>query len=128
MLQLLGDIARAMGPAFDKAARPVLLYPAAGAFQDNKKQVGCPSGVNQDVGDRFVFGLPVCQALSSPLLSRLPHRFRLCPLVFQVRDGLVYLLDAWISIASADKVFPAVADALANPKCLADGRVAGLQW
>lgn len=46
----------------------------------------------------------------------------------QVRDGVLYMLDAWIEVASSDKLFPAVADAVANPKCLVDGKVAGLQW
>ncbi len=54
-----------------------------------------------------------------------------CPLAhspWQVRDGVLYMLDAWIGVASSDKLFPAVADAVANPKCLTDGKVAGLQW
>lgn len=45
-----------------------------------------------------------------------------------MRDGVLYMLDAWITVASSDKLFPAVADAVANPKCLADGKIAGLQW
>jgi hypothetical protein len=40
VLQLLGDIARAMGPPFDRAARGVLLFPAVANLSDNKKQVG----------------------------------------------------------------------------------------
>ncbi|KAL4424717.1 hypothetical protein ABPG77_000060 [Micractinium sp. CCAP 211/92] len=83
VLVLLGDIAKAMGPAFDKGARPVVLAPAVANLADNKKQV---------------------------------------------RDGVLYMLDAWIGVASSDKLFPAVADAVANPKCLTDGKVAGLQW
>lgn len=83
VLVLLGDIAKAMGPPFDKGARPVVLSPAVANLADNKKQV---------------------------------------------RDGVLYMLDAWIGVASSDKLFPAVADAVANPKCLADGKVAGLQW
>ena len=38
------------------------------------------------------------------------------------------MLDAWIGVASGDKLFPAVAEAVANPKCIADGKIAGLQW
>ncbi|PRW20522.1 microtubule associated isoform A [Chlorella sorokiniana] len=82
VLQLLGDIARAMGPPFDKGARPVL-FPAVANLSDNKKQV---------------------------------------------RDGVLYMLDAWIDVSSAATLFPAVAEATANPKCIADGKVAGLQW
>lgn len=82
VLQLLGDIARAMGPPFDKGARP-LLFPAVANLSDNKKQV---------------------------------------------RDGVLYMLDAWIDVSSAATLFPAVAEAVANPKCIADGKVAGLQW
>ena len=53
----------------------------------------------------------------------------LCMLfVLQVRDGVLYMLDAWIGVATADKVFPSVADAIANPKCIADGRITGLLW
>ena len=37
VLVLLGDIARAMGPPFDRAARPVL-FPAVANLSDNKKQ------------------------------------------------------------------------------------------
>lgn len=39
VLQLLGDISKAMGSAFDKVARPVLLSPAVSNLSDNKKQV-----------------------------------------------------------------------------------------
>ncbi len=39
VLVLLGDIAKAMGPAFDKGARPVVLAPAVANLADNKKQV-----------------------------------------------------------------------------------------
>lgn len=39
VLMLLGDIARAMGPPFDRVARPVL-FPAVANLSDNKKQVG----------------------------------------------------------------------------------------
>jgi hypothetical protein len=45
-----------------------------------------------------------------------------------VRDGVLYMLDAWIAVAAADKLFPAVAEAVANPKCIADGKIAALQW
>jgi hypothetical protein len=38
------------------------------------------------------------------------------------------MLDAWIGVASGDKLFPAVAEAVANPKCIADGKIAGLLW
>lgn len=57
----------------------------------------------------------LCQPVSSP---RRP----------QVRDGVLYMLDAWIDVSSAATLFPAVAEAVANPKCIADGKVAGLQW
>ena len=40
VLNLLGAIARAMGPPFDACARPVLLFPAVASLADNKKQVG----------------------------------------------------------------------------------------
>ena len=39
VLMLLGDIAKAMGPPFDKGARAVLA-PAVANLSDNKKQVG----------------------------------------------------------------------------------------
>lgn len=42
VLVLLGDVARAMGPPFDKAARSQLLIPAVHNMADNKKQVGWP--------------------------------------------------------------------------------------
>ena len=81
-LCLLGDIATAMGPPFDKQARPLLALALAN-LSDNKKQV---------------------------------------------RDGVVYMLDAWLAVAGADKLFPAVAEAVVNPKCIIDGKVAGLSW
>lgn len=40
----------------------------------------------------------------------------------------MYLLDAWITVGPADKVFPAVLEAMANPKCITDGKITGLQW
>ena len=47
----------------------------------------------------------------------------------QVRDGVVHMLDAWlVATGAADKLFPAVAEALASPKCILDGKMAGLQW
>lgn len=46
----------------------------------------------------------------------------------QVRDGVLYMLDAWLAVSSAATLFPAVADAVANPKTIADGKVAGLGW
>lgn len=46
----------------------------------------------------------------------------------QVRDGVIYMLDSWITVATADKLFPAVAEAVANPKCLIDGKIAAMQW
>lgn len=39
-LSVVGDIAKAMGPPFDKQARGVLLGPALANLSDNKKQVG----------------------------------------------------------------------------------------
>ena len=45
-----------------------------------------------------------------------------------MRDGVTYMLDGWIGVASADKLFPAVAEAIANPKCIIDGKVAALNW
>ncbi|KAL4854812.1 hypothetical protein ACK3TF_004509 [Chlorella vulgaris] len=83
VLQLLGDIARAMGPPFDRAARGVLLFPAVANLSDNKKQV---------------------------------------------RDAVVVMLDAWITVAGSDKLFPAAAEAVANPKCIIDGKILGLHW
>eukprot|EP00887_Chlorella_sp_A99_P000367 scaffold13.g367.t1 len=82
-LCLLGDLAAAMGPPFDKQARPLLLGPALANLSDNKKQV---------------------------------------------RDGVLYMLDAWLGVASADKLFPAVTEAVASPKTIVDGKVAGLGW
>jgi len=38
VLVLLGDIAKAMGPPFDRGARPVLLFPAVANLADNKVQ------------------------------------------------------------------------------------------
>ena len=46
----------------------------------------------------------------------------------QVRDSAVSMLDAWIGVASGDMLFPAVAEAVAKPKCIADGKIAGLNW
>lgn len=46
----------------------------------------------------------------------------------QVRDGVLYMLDGWLTVSSAATLFPAVAEAVANPKCLVDGKVAGLHW
>lgn len=44
VLVLLGDIAKAMGPPFDKVARPVVLSPAVANLADNKKQAGWETG------------------------------------------------------------------------------------
>ena len=46
----------------------------------------------------------------------------------QVRDAVVVMLDAWISVSPADRLFPTISDTLVNPKCLADGKIAALQW
>lgn len=46
----------------------------------------------------------------------------------QVRDAVVYLLDAWASVSPPEKLFPAVLEAMTNPKCIIDGKVTGLQW
>jgi len=46
----------------------------------------------------------------------------------QVRDAVVVMLDAWISVSPADRLLPSIADTLINPKCLADGKIAALQW
>lgn len=152
VLVLLGDIAKAMGPPFDKGARPVVLSPAVANLADNKKQVwregwACWAGVGIAVQRRAGSGLHHCagqqaerrlssllwagpsgkpMAYSSLYVLRSLHPGP-CP-PGQVRDGVLYMLDAWIGVASSDKLFPAVADAVANPKCLADGKVAGLQW
>lgn len=50
------------------------------------------------------------------------------PLLPQVRDGVLYMLDGWITVSSSATLFPAVAEAVGNPKCIADGKIAGLQW
>lgn len=46
----------------------------------------------------------------------------------QVRDAVLVMLDAWLDASSPDRLFSAVADAVANPKCLIDGKLGGLQW
>lgn len=46
----------------------------------------------------------------------------------QVRDAVVVMLDAWISVSPPDRLFPCIADMLINPKCLADGKIAALHW
>lgn len=46
----------------------------------------------------------------------------------QVRDAVLYMLDGWLEVSSSATLFPAMAEAVANPKCLADGKVMGLQW
>jgi cytoskeleton-associated protein 5 len=46
----------------------------------------------------------------------------------QVRDAVLAMLEAWEATCPADRLFPAVADAAANPKCVVEGRVAALGW
>lgn len=48
--------------------------------------------------------------------------------LLQVRDAVVVMLDAWITVAGSDKLFPAAAEAVANPKCIIDGKILGLHW
>ncbi len=43
---------------------------------------------------------------------------------YQVRDGVVTLLEAWVQVAPADRVLPALADYLNSPKAAgAEGKV-----
>ena len=46
----------------------------------------------------------------------------------QVRDAVVCLLDSWASVSPPDRLFPAVLEAIASPKCIVDGKITGLQW
>jgi hypothetical protein len=57
VLQLLGDIARAMGPPFDRGARPPLLSPAVANLSDNKKQVGLIAATSKNCDEAAVAGL-----------------------------------------------------------------------
>ncbi len=70
-----------------------------------------------------------------PALIRLklfqhPPRLRpeLLSLVSQVRDGVITMLDGYLLVASPDRLFSAVADYLAGPKCVREGKAMGLQW
>jgi len=79
--------------------------------------------------------LVICLLASSPGLTpwlgmsvSVPPTLFCPPSLLQVRDGVLYMLDAWIDVSSAATLFPAVAEAVGNPKCLGDGKIAGLQW
>jgi cytoskeleton-associated protein 5 len=82
-LLLVGMLATAVGPSFDKLAHATLLTAALLNLSDNKKQV---------------------------------------------RDAAICMLDSWAKTCPAEKLFPALAEAAANPKGSAEGRVASLSW
>ncbi len=52
----------------------------------------------------------------------------MCLCAVQVRDAVVAMLDSWATIVPPDRLVPAVLEAIANPKCIADGKITGLQW
>ncbi|KAK9814323.1 hypothetical protein WJX72_004049 [[Myrmecia] bisecta] len=81
-LLLLGELAKAMGPAFDRFGRPVLASALTG-LSDSKSQV---------------------------------------------RNALVTMLEAWVTVIPAERILPMVGDALAAPKASADGKVNVLKW
>lgn len=91
VLQLLGDIARAMGPPFDRGARSPLLLPAVANLSDNKKQVGgrAPSTEPQRVlgpgaGARrcLAEGASLAEAAAGPVLCH--HARQAARLVLQL--------------------------------------------
>lgn len=82
-LLLVGMLANAVGPPFDKLAHATLLTTALLNLSDSKKQV---------------------------------------------RDAAICMLDSWAKTCPVEKLFPALAEAAANPKGSAEGRVASLSW
>ena len=46
----------------------------------------------------------------------------------QVRDAVVFMLDAWASTCPKERLFPALADAVSNPKGHPEGKVVALKW
>lgn len=46
----------------------------------------------------------------------------------QVRDGVVAVLDAWLTIAPPERAALALTEAISSNKATPDGRVTGLRW
>jgi cytoskeleton-associated protein 5 len=46
----------------------------------------------------------------------------------QVRDAVVGMLDAWGHSCGCDRLFPAIIDAVSNPKGASEGKVMALKW
>ena len=65
VLLLLGQLAQAMGPAFDRQGR-FLLNPALLCLSDNKHQVSCSHKSRPDMNG-------LCLASGNPLLSTMPN-------------------------------------------------------
>ena len=150
-LLLLGELAKAMGPAFEGVGRP-LLSTAVGNLSDSKSQV---RGYVMSIlcAKPVVNYCILCAVLSltqqsqlyvhiiittaninqcivhlnsicgAPLSSR-----KCCKSCLQVRTAIVGMLDAWISAVPLEKVLPAVADAIAAPKASSEGKLTGLKW
>ena len=82
-ISLVGMLATAVGPDFDRIAHAILLGPAVENLADMKKQV---------------------------------------------REAVVGMLDAWGQTCPCDRLFPAMIDAVSNPKGASEGKVMALKW
>lgn len=80
---LVGTLATAVGPDFDRIAHAILLGPAVENLADMKRQV---------------------------------------------REAVVVMLDAWGHTCPRDRLFPAMIDAVSNPKGASEGKVTALKW
>lgn len=76
----------------------------------------------------------LASAVGEPF-DRIAHGILLAPAVAnlsdskkQVRDAVIGMLDAWGNTCSKDRIFPALAEAVSNPKGAAEGRVYALKW
>lgn len=73
-------------------------------------------------------------AIGEPF-DRLAHGILLAPAVSnladtkkQVRDAVIGMLEAWGKTCPKDRLFPALAEAVSNPKGSAEGKVYALEW
>ena len=82
-ISLVGTLAEAVGPDFDRIAHATLLGPAVENLADMKKQV---------------------------------------------REAVISMLDAWGQTCPKDRLFPALIDAVSNPKGASEGKVMALKW
>jgi cytoskeleton-associated protein 5 len=71
-------------------------------------------------------GAPFDKIAHGVLLS--PAILNLSDTKKQVRDAVVVMLDAWASTCPKERMFPALADAVSNPKGHPEGKVVALKW